>query len=273
MTTTLGPHIPKSGWLLRWTLQASELVFRSPGGMLVFGGIALLASLPTIAMIAIMNEAGAKGLAAYHAADLIAVPLSIVTMAMGLNQVMHADLGEARAIRKLMANSLPVIKNATVISFVLTMLSMAVAGPVVGVLQEVNGSPQGMAPPVNDLKAIDEILHFMTNSAFRGLTAACIFSLFSLGAIVATDMTGPEMSAMSAAFTAKARLLHVQIFTVYVVLVMTLAMLPAIVALPAGYFLLAFIYVSAREVIGGIDGNGKRQESATANDRTVYNPT
>ncbi|MFG6080458.1 hypothetical protein ACEUZ9_001062 [Paracoccus litorisediminis] len=263
MSMTAGPHLPKPGWLLRWSRQALALVFRTPVGMLVFGGAALIATVPTVALLFVSSTLFDSADAGLRIGRVISVPFAIFAISIGMNQIMHADIGQSKGLTKLARDIVPVIKGAT--AFALVMMLMVWALQALGTYGAKGDDHVGGSTVVteNDLPGL-MITGFaiVLSHILDAITPAILWAAFSIPAAVGLGLTGAEILEMDRQLRMKSQLLAMQIFMVMVSLPLLVILLPSPLALPGSFFVVAFLYVGGREVIGGIDGNGKPAEEA-----------
>ena len=247
--STLGPHVPKKGWARRWLIQSLELMRR--------------AKLETLLMMGAMFAMGAADifLDVRHVLVVISghVAFHVVTFAATLlytAALMRADMGGWRGAKEIVVSGFDRSRFPMKVIAILYVLMVIIFLPVVLGTFETGASPRQDAFHAGLLggKYIGSVFMVMTGG-----------NLFMFGALVATDMTEDQITEYRTIIGLKfGKTGHDLALFGFLAPVFVMWMAGPL-SVPLGVLLIAWAYVGAREIIGGIDGNGEeRREAETA---------
>lgn len=252
MTMNAGPYLPKAGWQKRWLVQALQLAGRAPAALAVLIAGAILLGGLTIGMALLLVRPNTPAIAIQAIMSVTAICALPLRLFIG-NLLLRADARGWRSPSDIMDSSrsvLPVVVGMEVamlaVSALLGSLNAASAGT-------------GTAPSISAIEA----------ALGLGVAALCslemtmwVWSVLWVGALPALHVGTGEAYAMDSALRQKSvrfwlALMAIQFFVRSFVLA-----LPTLLGLGLLFVSFAWIYVAAREVLGGIDDNGIEEVAA-----------
>lgn len=247
---SFGPHFPEPGYRTRWPKQALALLGRSPLALVALAGFGLLSLAPSLLLGAVLNQADIPTGVLRIILNMTAVPALGLAMMICLAIYLREDLGTDLDPRRL-GVSLPSVM--TIIFLVNGSLL------VVSMLLSSGTSDQVMTPGEETIgSALLILLAFLSTMMSASIVAAAIFSPFLLAGIVGAGMGLTEILQVDHAMRARMFGLHMEIF-IFTILLTVLASLSGPFGVLVHAFALAWLYVVAREIIGGISKNSSRE--------------
>jgi len=253
--STVEPHTPEPGWLRRWTVQSFQLLPRMGAGALLMavaawgiGGLALLAE---EALTAWMGDTRLVQDVVRTAGAALGVPVLLAAIAL----FAQGDRGDAPDWAHLRAASLRGVRTVFLIgvalqAFVITLLGAwgAPGRP----LLEVVGLLAGDVHPVLGAFSIGtDVL----GSAL--LLLACFIGVVAAPLVVGMGAGWGEARLFDTRFRSKIPRVHRALWWIVVVGTVTSSLSGVLLGFAVLFFLTLWLFVAAREIVGGIRSNGK----------------
>lgn len=251
MSLSMGPHLPKAGWQKRWVVQSLQLAGRAPAAFVV-----LLASVGVIGAISMVLamlflRPGSSSLTVHSLmslATIIALPLRILVG----NFILRAD---GRGWRDL-SEVLDVTRTALpfVVMVEIALLTLDLLFGFGSSMKEAGAAPAlGMAEATIRL----------------GLVAFCaiemtlwVWNALWIGTMPALHINAGEANKLDSLLRQKSIRFWITIMVLQYVVRSIVLQLPTLLGLGLFFLNCVWIYVAAREVIGGIDDNGIEETAA-----------
>lgn len=256
---SFGPHLPEPGYRKRWPKQALALLWRSPLALALLAGLGLVAILPPLGLVGIlvwndMPGAPARILLSMLASPLMAVVAMICT-AIYLREDLDMTVDTAHVRR-----SLPGILILTfLINGALVLVHQLLSSGFMDHVPTPPGSAVSSSAGADDMgRFLLALLSYLGGATSNALIAMAIYSPLLTGGVVGAGLQIGEVRKIDQAMRVRMFSLHLEIFfSVVLMTVVATTVGPFGVLVHA--FILAWLYVAAREVIGGISKNTSRQ--------------
>lgn len=251
MSLSMGPHLPKAGWQKRWVLQSLQLAGRAPAAFVVLLASAALIGALTIVLAALFLQAESSSLAVQSIMALSAVLALPLRVLVG-NFIMRADARGWRDLSDVMAISrtaLPFVVGVEIAMLALDLLFGFGGG----------GKEGGAAPALGMAEAT---LRF-------GVVAFCavemtlwVWNPLWVGTMPALHIGAGEANKLDSLLRQKSLRFWLTLMVVQYLVRSVVLQLPTLMGLGLLFLNCIWIYVAAREVIGGIDDNGIEETAA-----------
>jgi hypothetical protein len=239
-----GPHIPERGWERRWPLQALDLAFAAPAAMAVLiAGVFALGLLSTLAVSALPSRWTMVLVGALSAAA--AVPVIVVVHGFLLQADGHGRQSISDLLRKSRSAMAPVF---------------LVHSAMAAIFLRSHGV--GTTPPAQDV--IEAVFAAGMQSVLSAHVALTLINPLWIPLIPGFGFSLREAAFASTRMVAKMLPVWMTI-CLAISLVGNLALsMPAMVGVPLILLLVAWTYVAAREIFGGISQNGTLRDARVA---------
>lgn len=272
MSMTAGPHLPKKGWFTRWSKQAVALVFRSPEAVVATAGLSFIVAILTMVLTLSQEAIGLSREMTLTISGLVLTPVFLAASAIIMNRIMIADLGKGWSMSEAVGVTKTLLPRVMYYALMLAIFSV-VLDVLLPSPAEVANSTTGDASS-SEARG-DASLQF-NPGGWAGLFivmlqvgGAEILSIFlplallhpfALSAVMGGAMGEREVRHNDAMLKVKSFSVHTQLFFAVIFLPLAGILFPGIFAIFFTPFAIAWMYVGGREVVGGIDSNGKVEE-------------
>lgn len=257
LSGTAGPFTPKPGWLKRWSVEALQLLYRSPQSILtIYIGGVIFTYLYSVAF-QLWLATGIQEPLSLSFSTLVLIPFGALILCYATNFLMQADRDAALEMPDLRRRAKPVINIALAIGLAVATLLLPL-----NLALTFSAESSEFAEVVNKIFNDPERLFVRgfgrLMSCFLGVVVVHVFAIpaaMGLGLGVKGILVfDRRLRAVSFGFWMS--------ITGLFILAITLMQHAPVIIMPALFtFLLAFNYVAGREVVGGISGNGKAKQA------------
>jgi len=255
MLGNAGPHLPKSGWLMRWSKLSLQLIPRSPGGIVTTAITIVPVMVAYIAFGMTGQMTFGNDVLTRTLAELAATPLAVLAIAYAMNRIMYADIGIARGMAEVFHLVKPLMIRAAIISFVLNLVIGILAAVLAGDgAEQVASGSEGRVGMGYALALIYGAGAIETASAFLPLA---MIHPFAIPAALGIGLSMDEIRRNDELLKAKSYSTHFNLFMATGLSPILASLVPVFLMPPVVLFLITWNYVGGREVIGGINGNGQ----------------
>lgn len=250
-------HCPEPGHRRRWLKQALGLLWRSPLALVAFAGLGLLSmTLPFMVTWALEQiDASERAVALIPA--LLRMPVLVGPAMLAIAIYRRTDRGDPVNLRHLFASILPVFVIVLLINGVVVLgihfLSWDPSDQVVAATEPAVGSGK---TEVGKLLFI--LLVLLSIQSTLLLVCCAAYSPLLLGGVVGFWMRPGKVRQIDRALRAHAYVLYAEMFA-FILLFSICAFLLGPFGVLIHTYTLAWLYVAARELIGGISKNSGRE--------------
>lgn len=261
---TVEPHTPEPGYLWRWSKQAFLLMTRRPDALLLLAGGMLLGGIAAFISFSVLHFANAPASIQMSAIFTLPLLLCLPAIVGTTSMFFYADTGEGPSIADTWRVIKTAGKHAAVIVFVVNLIIALLLGIETESLSEdatISSLPYNMSS-VGDALIIAGLV--MGSAGVMGYIMYLAWSTMIIVPFL-LGMGGTHRDAE--VFDRKLRKIAPSVrHSIFIVcaVVAFICFNFKILWLPLFYYLLAFLYVAARELVGGIRENGTQLNTTIA---------
>lgn len=257
---SFGPHLPKPGYRTRWPKQALALLGRSPLALIALAGLGVLSLVMPLLISAALYWVDIPSETIRIVLLMMATPVLAGAMMFSIAIYLREDLGTALNPGHLNASFPSIMVIIFLINGGLLLLTQLLLPP---------SSEQVMVSGQETIGSVlFVLLGFLSQTMSSSIVAGAIYSPFLLAGVVGAGMQPKDVRHIDHTMRHRMYGLHLEIF-ISIVLLTALAGLLGPFGILVHAFILAWLYVAAREVIGGISKNTSREAQKQADPDAV----
>lgn len=247
MSKEIGPYPPSPGWLLRWPRQAFGLVIATPGTLIVF----------VVAVFCIGLLIGPFTLETQSQWMFILMTAVGTTMALPL--VVHVHCGFLRAD----GYSAPTLRDIPALSRGGVRVMLPLSAAFMAFSLYLNPAIMSLWSGIPNFTETEMVFREGLRAVMNMHVTAVIVNPLWVALIASLGMGAQEARLTSTQMMMRMTPFWIGIVGFTVLLMFRLLAMPPMIVLPVLYFFMAWSYVAAREIFGGISGEDERRTKAT----------
>lgn len=265
MSMTAGPHLPKAGWMTRWLKQSAQLVYRCPEVALLSAAFALGVSIMFMTGGIILKSVGISVDMAVNLMSVSLTPLALWSTAIIMNRIMIADLGAGLSWTEVHTCAKRILPRAMLYAAGLALFSMALDFVLPSGTESESATAQGAANTSSSTSpnylTLFSVMVQLGGAEMLGIfLPLALLHPFALAAVLGNNFSESDIDQNNNMLRVKSYKVHTQLFFAVAFLPLAGILFPGILSIFFIPLLVAWNYVGGREVVGGIDKNGKGQE-------------